>query len=106
MAVGGNADHAEAWSEFWAKDDGGGCLPSQWRHIQFAQAQMWAQFAARMPRGARVLDLATGDGRVMAALRNVRPDLACQGVDLAKEIPAPPAGTRSHGGVPMESLPF
>ena len=35
------------------------------------------------PEGARVLDVGCGDGAVLAAVRTLRPDLECVGVDFA-----------------------
>lgn len=53
-----------------------------------------------------MLDLATGDGRVMGWLRGQRADLTLTGIDLAATLPEAPAGTKTIGGVPMEQLPF
>lgn len=36
------------------------------------------------PEGARVLDLGCGDGAVLAAVQQLRPDLQCVGVDFAE----------------------
>lgn len=58
-----------------------------------------------MPKDAHVLDLATGDGRVMGWLLGARRDLKCFGVDLAPAIPKPPKGSRSRGATAMEALP-
>ena len=105
-----NTDHAAAWHRFWnGQPRGGGasgCLPARWAPIDAAQAKAWAQFAEQLPTGARVLDLATGDGRVLAMLRRGRPDIEGVGVDFAPRLPAPPPGVALHGGVRMEELPF
>lgn len=53
-----------------------------------------------------MLDLATGDGRVLGWMRAERSDLILEGIDLAPALPAPPAGTTTRGGIAMESLPF
>jgi SAM-dependent methyltransferase len=100
---------AAAWSDFWAANAGapqGGCLPRRWADIEEAQAAVWRDFIAALPEGAEVLDLATGDGRVLGWMRAARGDLALTGIDLAPELPAPPAGTTTRGGIAMESLPF
>ncbi|BDI60411.1 class I SAM-dependent methyltransferase [Qipengyuania nanhaisediminis] len=102
-------DDAKAWGDFWASNAGGnanGCLPDRWAAIEQAQRGAWNGFVAGLDHAARVLDLATGDGRVLGWMRAVRPDLALEGIDLAPTLPAPPEGTRTRGGVAMEDLPF
>ena len=99
----------DPWGDFWAANEGavgGGCLPTRWAGIDTAQREAWQDFARQMPKHARVLDLATGDGRVMGWLLGVRRDLKCLGVDLAPSLPEPPKGSRSRGGTAMERLPF
>ncbi|KPF61977.1 class I SAM-dependent methyltransferase [Porphyrobacter sp. AAP60] len=100
---------AVAWSDFWAANTGaggGGCLPQRWAAIEDAQRSAWGGFIANLPQAARVLDLATGDGRVLGWMRTERDDLALIGVDLAPTLPASPQGTETRGGIPMEDLPF
>jgi SAM-dependent methyltransferase len=100
---------AAAWSDFWAANAGapqGGCLPQRWAAIEEAQADAWRGFIAALPEGAKVLDLATGDGRVLGWMHAARADLGLTGIDLAPNLPAPPAGTTTQGGIAMESLPF
>lgn len=99
-----------AWSEFWALNKGtgqdGGCLPAGYQGINGAQSACWSAFAKTLPQKARVLDLATGDGRVMAWLLSARRDLKVSGCDMAPELPEPPRGTKVKGGVTMEALPY
>lgn len=98
-----------AWSDFWAANAGapqGGCLPQRWAAIEDAQADAWRSFIAALPEGAKVLDLATGDGRVLGWMHAARGDLDLTGIDLAPDLPAPPTGTTTRGGIAMESLPF
>ncbi|MDQ3471459.1 MAG: class I SAM-dependent methyltransferase [Pseudomonadota bacterium] len=98
-----------AWDQFWTDEQrkgGGGCLSARWQGIDAVQRQAWQAFARILPKGARVLDLATGDGRVMGWLVGCRRDLKPVGIDLAKHIPEPPKGCRSRGGIAMEALPF
>lgn len=100
---------ADAWNDFWAANVGrsrGGCLPQRWAAIEQAQQAAWRSFIADLPENARVLDLATGDGRVLGWMRGERNDLDLTGIDLAPELPTPPAGTITRGGVAMEALPF
>ena len=104
-----NNPHA-AWSEFWALNKGsgqdGGCLPSGYQGIHQAQQAGWSAYAKTLPKGARVLDLATGDGRVMAWLMAARRDLKVMGCDMAPQLPNPPRGAKVKAGVEMERLPY
>lgn len=105
----GSKPPEDPWGDFWAGTEGavgGGCLPTRWDGIEGPQRQAWQEFAGQLPQAARVLDLATGDGRVMGWLLGVRRDLKPVGVDLASRIPSPPKGSRSLGGIAMEKLPF
>lgn len=100
---------AAAWSDFWEKNagaDSGGCLPQRWAAIEDAQRNAWRAFIADLPEGARVLDLATGDGRVLGWMRAKRGELELIGVDLAPTLPVAPQGTQTRGGIAMEDLPF
>lgn len=100
---------AAAWGDFWAANAGtgeGGCLPQRWAAIEDAQRAAWRGFVADVPEGGAVLDLATGDGRVLGWMRAERSDLALTGIDLAPALPAPPPGTTTQSGIAMESLPF
>lgn len=105
-----NSPHDQAWKVFWARNQSGGsdsgCLPAAWERIVAAQLPAWQQFASTLPPNARVLDLATGDGRVMRWLLGKRRDLKLTGVDLAPQLPAAPKGTKIHTGIRMEALPF
>lgn len=104
------SDPHAAWSEFWALNKGsgqdGGCLPAGYQGIHEAQGAIWRDFASTLPKKARVLDLATGDGRVMAWLLAIRRDLKVGGCDMAPELPEPPRGTKVKGAVRMEALPY
>ena len=103
------SDDAKAWGEFWANNSGGdanGCLPERWAAIEDAQRQAWLGFVGDLPEGAAILDLATGDGRVLHWIYEARSDMALTGIDLAPELPPAPTGTETRGGVAMEDLPF
>jgi SAM-dependent methyltransferase len=100
---------SSAWDRFWADDrqaGGGGCLPGPDNRIERVQAEAWRAFAAGLPRHAKLLDLGTGDGRVMRWMIEARRDLKPVGVDYAERIPPAPRGSRSRGGVRIEALPF
>lgn len=103
----------DPWGDFWAINarggagsGGNGCLPQRWAAIERVLSAQWQGFADIVAQGADVLDLATGDGRVMGWMRARRPDLECIGVDLSPSLPPPPEGTQSRAGIAMEALPF
>lgn len=96
------------WDQFWESGRSGrsgGCLSERPAALEAAQRHFWEEFARSLPKSARVLDLATGDGIVMRWMIGARRDLKPFGVDFAERIPAPPKGCRSRGGVAVESLP-
>ncbi|MDE1468319.1 class I SAM-dependent methyltransferase [Aurantiacibacter sp. D1-12] len=102
-----------AWNTFWDRerkagraDNGGGCLPAGWQGIADTQKRVWHSFSRTLPKGARVLDLATGDGIVLKMIMEKRRDLNLFGVDRAESIPTPPAGITLRGGVSMEDIPY
>ena len=103
-------DDARAWGEFWKREgggqQGGGCLPAAHAMIEQVQRRAWSGFAATLPKNARVLDLASGDGRVMRWLLAARRDLKLTGCDRAPELPQAPKGTKLRPGIAMEDLPF
>ena len=101
-------DEDAAWGDFWAADAKAkaGCLPTGYLGIDAAQAKKWTEFAKTLPTKPRVLDLATGDGRVMRWMLQARRDARLTGIDLAPHLPAPPKGTKVRAGVSMEKLPF
>jgi SAM-dependent methyltransferase len=102
-------DNRKAWADFWAQKGSAGqptCLPNALREIDAAQREAWHGFARRLPAGARLLDLATGDGAVLKKMREVRTDLVLTGVDSAPSLPPAPSGTTLRAGVAMEALPF
>jgi hypothetical protein len=98
---------AEHWDRFWTGDGrtGSGCLPEQ-NPVEGVQRALWHDFARSLPRGAKVLDLATGDGRVMGWLLERRGDLKPTGIDYAQRLPAPPRGSRVRAGISIEKVPM
>ncbi|RDC59284.1 hypothetical protein HME9302_00471 [Alteripontixanthobacter maritimus] len=100
---------AASWNDFWADDaarESGGCLPDGYRSIDAAQRECWTAFAKELPPKFTALDLATGDGRVMAHFQAVRPKAKLLGIDRAPVLPKAPRGTKSRGGIAMEQLPY
>jgi SAM-dependent methyltransferase len=98
---------SEVWEQFWAAEQRGrGCLSGAPQPLELAQRHFWQEFATRLPKGARVLDLGTGNGIVMKWLVSTRRDLKPLGVDFATRIPPTPKGCRVRAGVRMEALPL
>lgn len=96
---------ARSWTTFWAHGQGASCLPqSRDSHEQLARA--WTGFAAGLPPGARVIDLACGSGAAAHWLRSARRDLVLVGVDFADVRAHNIAGFELHSGVRLEQLPF
>ena len=104
---GPGGDEANHWAEFWSEPGRarGGCLAAS-PGVAHASAALWREFARALPKRARVLDVATGDGIVLARMAAARPDLRLCGIDLSPVLPAPPPGATLHCGVAMEALPF
>ena len=99
-----------AWTDYWASagpgSQGGGCLPKAMQQVEASLARGWREAARSLRRGARVIDLATGDGVVLRAMRAERADLKLIGVDSATVLPPAPRGVSLRSGVRMEKLPF
>ena len=104
---------ADPWGDFWAINNrsrvvggGNGCRPQRWGAIERALQGAWERFVQSVSEGGTILDLATGDGRIMGWMQEQRPDLSFIGIDLSPSLPPPPQGTSSRSGIPMEALPF
>ena len=81
-------------------------VSAEWNAISKAQFEVWTDFAATLDQGARVLDLATGSGKLPLMLRKTRPDLTITGIDIAEPLPPAPEGITLMGGVRMDQMPF
>lgn len=102
-------DKQSAWSDFWAQQRGGGdngCLPARWQSVIAVLEQTWRSVAEDLAEDACVLDLATGDARVLHWMGQARPGLERIGVDLSPQLPPGPEGVKLHTNVAMEDLPF
>ncbi len=93
----------EAWGAYWAASRSAACLPGAPPEVEAWLSDGWRRFAAGLPPGARLIDLATGAGAVVAVIGRARRDLELLGVDSA-ELPAGRSGLM--GGVDCAALPF
>ncbi|WP_340587941.1 class I SAM-dependent methyltransferase [Erythrobacter alti] len=103
----------DAWNVFWERqsrrsgaDAKRGSQPEAWQGIAERQRRVWLGLARTLPKGANVLDLATGDGMVLSCLQEKRRDLKLTGIDRATALPNAPRGIKLRGGVNMADLPF
>lgn len=96
-----------AWASYWCREGAAeaGCIGES-EAIRAVLLATWSQFARALPPRAAVLDLATGNGAVLAVLRAARRDLALTGVDAAPRLPRPAGGITFRAGVAIERLPF
>ena len=72
-----------AWSLYWAADRLHSCVASDAKEDQDVLNTIWQEFARHLSDNAKVLDLATGNGAVPAALLSESPDLQIDAVDQA-----------------------
>ena len=97
-----------AWTHYWSKAPAmsRGCLPGlpevAANHLQ----EIWRQFFASLPLGARLLDLGTGGGAVLVEAQAFRSDLQLNGVDYATVLPELDNAITLYPGTSFENLPF
>jgi ubiquinone/menaquinone biosynthesis C-methylase UbiE len=103
-AAGAGLRSRDAWTAFWQEPGQSRCAAGA--GIWQALSLHWAQVAASLQHGARVLDLGCGAGAVAHELLAARADLQLTGVDFARI----PFTLRAHvellSETPMECLPF
>ncbi|NNC99807.1 MAG: class I SAM-dependent methyltransferase [Gammaproteobacteria bacterium] len=81
-------EHKEiAWSLYWAQDRLQSCVASGDDADQKRLSGLWQDFAVSLDANSRVLDLATGNGAVPAALLAARADIRLDAVDRAQVDP-------------------
>ena len=101
-----------AWSSYWTQGPMHSCIGSFDAGYTGAIGDFWDAQAGAMAAGARVLDLATGNGALPLRFWERHGDaIAIDAVDLAALAPQwHQSGThpriRFHQGVAMEALPF
>ena len=103
----------QAWSGYWSSGVLHSCASSFGGNYAGAIAAFWRDVFAGLPRGARMLDLASGNGALpQLALEQVTDaGFRVDAVDLATLAPGWAASVaqgrlRFHPGVALESLPF
>lgn len=94
----------DGWTRYWRDRSRRGCVPHGTTAVTRPLEQAWRTFAATLPPGARVLDVAAGDGAVARAMAE-RHDLTITGIDRAGSATGS-AGATVMGGVDCASLPF
>ena len=105
------------WRDYWKADRRASCMPENERTAEEIAA-LWQRWFAECPAGGRILDIATGNGIVLAhaaaAGRANDRAFALTGVDLADIDPLRYVSSleddlraaRFIGGVAAEQLPF
>lgn len=103
------SDEDIAWKTFWARQmtaSTAGIVSQEWSAISYAQFEAWKTLAQRLPQSAKILDIASGNGKLLEMLLAMRPDVEALGIDIATHLPPAPNGVELIGGVRMENLPF
>lgn len=107
----------QGWKDYWKEDRAASCVPEDDATAREIR-ERWIERFADLPDGARILDIATGNGVLLAhaaiAAERAGKRFALTGVDLAEIDPARylstlPAGLRDAtfiGGTAAERLPF
>jgi SAM-dependent methyltransferase len=103
------------WSRYWSHGVAHSCGGSYGNSYEGALAQFWRTAFAGLRPGARVLDIATGNGALpQLLLASAGGALSCDAIDLAQVepqwvaslTPAQRAQCRFHPNQPAEALPF
>ena len=103
------AETDRIWKEFWQRQQTSqapGIVSAQWNAISQAQFEVWARVSQIFRRDAKILDVATGAGKLPQMLRYLRADFSTVGIDIANPLPSSSIGIELIGGVSMERLPF
>lgn len=115
MMASSNASHG--WRHYWKEDRIASCLPENEATAREIQ-EHWIELFADLPDGSRILDVATGNGILLAhaamAAERVGKRFLLTGIDLAEidpfryvsNIPDGLRDARFIGGIAAEKLPF
>ena len=106
----------EAWSDYWAQGVVHSCVGTYGDNYGGALGDFWMKTFSGLPGGARVLDIATGNGALPRLLLSHAKhcDVQCDAIDLAaiqpnwfKQLAALDSQRlRFYGGVDAAHLPF
>ncbi len=101
------------WSLYWQGGNADSCIANTGAEDRALVSAGWRMLAEALPAGAKVLDLATGNGAVPRDLLTANDALVITGVDLAEIAPdsllaSQPALARVtfQGGIDICRLPF
>lgn len=103
------------WSRYWSHGVAHSCGGSYGNRYEGSLARFWRDTAGALAPGARILDIATGNGAVPQLLLDGAPGpIACDAIDLAQPDPQWLAGLpeqqrrqlRFHAQQAAEALPF
>lgn len=111
------AESADLWTEYWRTGPIAACTEQFPQEVGREIGRHWEAAFAALPHRARILDIATGNGAVLALARKVAgptKTFTAIGVDKADIDPARRAGPGPmrffsvdfRGGVDAEALPF
>jgi ubiquinone/menaquinone biosynthesis C-methylase UbiE len=98
------AHSASAWTHYWQTGQAHSCINSSSRDGE-ELAALWQDLANLLPAGARVLDLATGNGAVAEHFASTNPNLNITGVDQADITPVT-TQVSYQGRIDITELPF
>lgn len=99
----------DAWKAFWQRQQQGSSpavVSAEWSAITTAQFSAWTKFAEFLPESSRLLDVASGNGKLIEMLQSMRGDISATGIDIATQLPPRAPGVEVIGGIEMENLPF
>lgn len=111
-----SASAIQAWTDYWKTGRGASCFEGS--DVEVRLSRLWEELVDALPEGARVLDLATGNGTVAACCarraraRGMRMEITAvdaAAIDPPRYAPDPEgllATVTFRGGVRLESLPF
>ena len=112
MSSDSHAARQQVWGAYWASGRLHSCTNTPDRNYEGAVGDFWREFFSVTRAGARILDLATGNGALpLLVHRTLEGRASVDAVDLATLSPAwyepvQHAEIRFHAGIRMEELPF